>query len=125
MKYEELEELIKKYGDNFLGDNTMQTIFRDAKYSESLKREIEGRVDEEWIERVKELEKVLVYTDYNFSECVPDKIKKEKGALLFPYIDCGYQDRFTGERKIPCLKYVKERQRNKIPVVDTRFGKER
>ena len=89
MKYEEIEKLILEYGKDYLSDGTINKILSLAKGSQSMQKELEDQITEEWITRVKELKEILIYTDSNFISDVPKEIVERKGIQnTFPYVQC-------------------------------------
>lgn len=114
-KYEEIIELLKEYGEDYLSTDVIKKIEDICKYSDSMKKQLEESVTEEWIKRVQELRKILVYEDYAFE----NEAKRIRGNLpkeqLFPFVRCSYQDFMdvkndkNSQKHIPNLKYYIER----------------
>ena len=114
MKYEEIEKLILEYGKDYLSDGTINKILSLAKGSQSMQKELENQITEEWITRVKELKEILIYTDSNFISDVPKEIVERKGIQnTFPYVQCSYQDNYRLQdifhRNRPIFRYFSQR----------------
>lgn len=135
MKYEEIIELIKKYGENYLGTNTIKKIENICKDSDSMKKQLEEAVTEKWIQRVKELQKILVYEDSIFRNTAIAMRGNVSENHLFPFIICSTQDfkdiknDKNSQIDIPNLKYYIERTigqdviNSDLSILDTEIEK--
>ena len=101
-RIEQLIEFVEKYGVDFLEDGTKKNIINELKNENtSLFSELVECMNNEWIDRVKEINKFYVFTD---CKKVLMNDKKENSE---PYYKAGYIDSVQDKmNKIPIIRKV-------------------
>lgn len=108
-RIKKLKDFVEEYGIDFLGDGTKDRIVSSLeKGDKKLALEILGSIDSEWIERTKEIQKFLIFTDMQ-------KGLEKEGKIINPFFKANYIDSIELETEhIPTLRRVVTREQDLI-----------